>query len=328
MWFLLACAPGSEDRDVDAPYEVVAFEDARVSSDPEAPNFQRIGVPVDVGAGPFADATLALELATTCFPFDSWTEDPPPPGQRWPAACDAFDRNFEVRVGGFEVSRAITPFGGPLALEIDVTDLLNAEPGERDVEVFIPTWSDASGQVTGSAGGWNVSARFVLEPGAPPRNVLAAIPLLDEVLTADLPDHSIAYDLPDGATSTRLEIRATGHGGGAPDRDCIGPADEFCERTHRVAIADVQRDYVPWRDDCAELCTVVRHESGFDYCAENPMGAIQSVQAPRANWCPGSLTPPIVLRPDASSGTFDYAIERVGAGGRWNVSATLYAYGD
>jgi hypothetical protein len=92
--------------------------------------------------------------------------------------------------------------------------------------------------------------------------------------------------------------------------------------------------FEPWRSDCEELCTITHYgppSGGFDYCLENPCGAIQSVQAPRANWCPGSLTPPFVFEeaPLSAAGdhTFDWTIANVGEGGSWTVSATYFAYG-
>jgi hypothetical protein len=70
----------------------------------------------------------------------------------------------------------------------------------------------------------------------------------------------------------------------------------------------------------------------FDYCAENPCGAIGSVNAPRANWCPGSITPPFSLStaPLAVPGphTFSWALSRLEPGGSWRLSATYFALGD
>ena len=43
--------------------------------------------------GAYAQATLIVDLASTCFPFESAAA--PPAGQNWPADCDAFDRNFD-----------------------------------------------------------------------------------------------------------------------------------------------------------------------------------------------------------------------------------------
>src|SRR5690606_17743400 len=124
--------------------------------------------------------------------------------------------------------RAITPFGGPLDFEIDVTDVANGRPGAHELAVSIATWSDASGQVTGSNGGWNVTARFEMVPGPAPRNVLAVTPLYDgSQTTPDSP--AVELEVPAGTTSSRIEYRVTGHGGVA--FGCgTSPAEEFCQR--------------------------------------------------------------------------------------------------
>jgi hypothetical protein len=229
-----------------APYSVDAFDSVRISSDSNAANFQKAVAEIDFGPGPFEKVTLVADLASTCYPFDGWAADPPPTGQNWPADCDAFDRNYEFTLDppadpaqgppGIELERAITPFGGPLHLSVDVTDVANGLPGKHQLRVVIPTWSDASGQVTGSAGGWNVSAHFDVVPGTPPRNVIAVVPLYDGVQTDPAPMAPIELDVPANTTSSRLEFRATGHGGvvgPCPN----GPAEEFCIRTFSM-IAD------------------------------------------------------------------------------------------
>lgn len=328
-----------------APYSVQAFDAVRIGSDSQKPNFQRAASEVDFGAGPFQQATLVVDLATTCYPFESWKANPPPPGQNWPADCDAFDRNFEIVLDtpkepalgppGLELMRAITPFGGPLHLEIDVTDAANARPGKHPVEVTIGTWSDAAGQVSGSNGGWNVSARFDFVPGVPPRNVLGVVALVNGSATDPAPVSPIAFEVPPGTTSTRLEYRVTGHGGVVGATGCgLSPAEEFCQRTHALFVDEAEFDSVtPWRDDCASLCTLAHQDTssgGFDYCKENPCGAIPSVKASRANWCPGSLTPPLTwqlaqLTPGPHS--FRYQVEDIASGGSWRVSAAVYAFG-
>jgi hypothetical protein len=64
---------------------------------------------------------------------------------------------------------------------------------------------------------------------------------------------------------------------------------------------------------------------------ENPCGAIQSVQASRANWCPGSLTPPFQWESQAPASpgehTFSWAIGTVAEGGVWRLSAHYLAFG-
>ena len=206
------------------PYTLTAFDATRISSDPDAANFQNIEAAIDLRDAPFASATLVIDLATTCFPFESWADNPPPAGENFPADCDAFDRLFLWHYDDIEIVHAITPFGGPLHLEIDITDIANGLPGARTLRSHITTYSDAAGMVSGSAGGWNVSARIDVTPGEAPREVLAVVPLYDEEQT-DRVGPTLSFDVPQGATSGRIEYRTTGHGGGVGGIGCVGPAE-------------------------------------------------------------------------------------------------------
>ena len=73
-------------------------------------------------------------------------------------------------------------------------------------------------------------------------------------------------------------------------------------------------------------------DGGFDYCAENPAARSTAFEAPRANWCPGSMTPPFVwetLPALAVAGphTFSFQILDIAPGGTWMASAIYFAYG-
>jgi len=329
-----------------APFTVAAFDKVRINSDSAKPNFQKATVEIDWGAGPFEKVTLVADLGTTCYPFENWKANPPPAGQNWPADCDAFDRNYEFRLDpptdpkvgppSLELVRAITPFGGPLHTEVDVTDVANGLPGKHTLLVNIPTWSDGAGKVSGSDGGWFVSAHFQVVPGTPPRNVLKVQSLFDGSVTNADPMAPIPFEVPSGTASTRVEYRVTGHGGvtGAPGCG-FQPAEEFCLRTHALFADEVVfTDVMPWRDDCSDLCTLAHQDQvggGFDYCQENPCGAIQSVKASRANWCPGSITPALEFSPpewtQPGAHSFRWQISDVASGGSWRVSATVFAFG-
>jgi hypothetical protein len=333
----------SPDAGPAAPSRVTLFDRVRISSHPEDPHFQGATVPLSLDDGPYQSVILDVQLESSCFPFSGWSQDPPPPGQNWPPSCDAFDRNYELvldpaatetDVPGVELMRAITPFGGPLVQAVDITHVANARPGLHTLRVHITTWSDGAGQVSGSAGGWWVTGTVHKVPGAAPRRVLAVIPLFDGILTPENPAANMPVDVPEGTTHAVLEVRVTGHGGGQPTAGCIGPSDEFCRRTHRLWLDGLEQPtWTPWRDDCNTLCTV-RHQdnagAGFDYCLENPCGAMQSVTAPRANWCPGSLTPPHVVDTGWTAGPHEvsWQVDRMGAGGSWRTSVLLLAYGD
>jgi hypothetical protein len=66
------------------------------------------------------------------------------------------------------------------------------------------------------------------------------------------------------------------------------------------------------------------------YCLENPCGAMASVRAPRANWCPGSVTPPFNVEAAALASpgdhTFGFTVSHVTMGGTWRISAVYLAF--
>jgi hypothetical protein len=323
-------------------YTIQALDNVRITSDSTQPNYQKATADIDLEHGPFASATLHVTLGSTCFPFDGWKTDKPPAGQNWPADCDAFDRNFETSLHdpaaadtapGVELVRAITPFGGPMQIDEDITDYANGLQGKRRLEVIIPTYSDGAGQVSGSNGGWNVTVSIELVPGVAPRNVLAVQPLYYASNTDALGPGPLAFQVPDGTASGRIDYRATGHGGATGDSACIGPADEFCKREHHLSVDGAEIAKVtPWRTDCKDNCTLATYSGfaqPFQYCAQNPCGSIASVKAPRANWCPGTETPPLAWDMPTTPGphTFAFAIPGLAMGGSWEVSATYVAYG-
>lgn len=325
---------------------VTVLERAVLSSDAGAEFQQHAAVTVDFGSEPVARATLRIQLESPCYPFEGWQTQTTSPGHFWPDACDAFDRLFLISLDGedggvgnglapgIELTRAITPFGGPLSFETDITDVVNGLPGEHTLRIEIPTYSDPEGKVSGSKGSWRVSANLLLEPGPAPREVLAVVPLVFSSQTSATPA-PFELETPEGASAARIEYRATGHGLGTGTRPaCIGPAEEFCHRTHVLSLDDVELGTLdPWRTDCNQLCTLTVNTSGNgigQYCLENPCGAIQSVRAPRANWCPGSVTPPFVLEsPElAVPGPHELSlsIDALAEGGNWLVSATFFAF--
>ena len=333
--------PVDAGADVAAPYTQTLLDNARIGSDSNQPNFQAVTADVQLSGAPFASVHLVVDLTSTCFPWDQWKTDPPPSGQNWPASCDAFDRNFEMSLSdpanpgapALEIVRAITPFGGPEHIEQDVTDMFNAiGGGKRTFEVYVSTYSDSAGQVSGSAGGWNVSAHLDVTPGTPPRNVLSVASIVYDWFdtAASGQQQSFPFTLPPNTTSTTIEYRVTGHGGASDtSAACIGPADEFCKRTHNVFVDGNKIDgRVPWRQDCQKLCTTTDGGPFGSYCAENPCGAPQSVQAPRANWCPGSETPPFTYQPALAPGDHTFAFTISSIMGQWRVSSTVYAFGD
>jgi hypothetical protein len=319
------------------------FDAVHISSDAEAEHFQRATTEVDFGDQPVARATLFVELESPCFPFDKWTRASIPAGHNWPEKCDAFDRGFELALDepaagsdgppGLELGRAITPFGGPLSMQFDVTDAVNGLAGKHQFSVKIGTWPDPEGKVSGAKGEWIVSAWLERELGTPPRRVLAVIPLAyGSELTAST--QPIAFEAPSGAGSARIDYRVTGHGGAKASAHCIGPAEEFCRRQHSLYVdQELVDEFEPWRTDCSTLCTIEHYESSLlniDYCAQNPCGATSSVRASRANWCPGSVTDTHAVEAAALAAPgpheFSWNIDQVVDGGSWLLSATYYAF--
>ena len=327
-------APDPTANDVQpAPLELQILSRARISSDAEAEDFQKAAAAVDFGEQPVRRATLRVSLQSPCFPFTNWAELGVPQGQRWPEPCDAFDRTLSVTLDDeLELLRGVTPFGGPLELEADVTHLVNGLPGQHELALRIDTWSDADGLVSGARGEWIASASLALWPGPAPRTVLIVQPL--ELGAQTEPDSAeVAFQIPSGLGSARIEYRATGHGGVfAPG--CAGPGEEFCRRTHQLHFDDEQiAELTPWRDDCAELCSLTDNDSGYgpsSYCAENPCGDPRSVRAPRANWCPGSATPPYVIESDLLTvpglHKFSRSVPGLAPGGLWTISAVFFGF--
>ncbi len=340
--------PVVEKKPPAAPYRIKLFENIRLNSRAEynGKKYEHVRnalVDIELKDESFAKVELVVELRSTCYPFSQWASDPRPPGHNWPPNCDAFDRNFEFimdppgKTGGppaIELVRAITPFGGPMDFKVDVTDVANVRRGKHAIRVNISTFADGKGRVSGANGGWFVTAYLQVTPGQPIRKVLAVIPLFNHIYRHnDNKRLEAKFTLPEGTKRTVLEYRVTGHGGAALDRPaCIGGADEFCKRVHHLfADGKEAQKFTPWRSDCANFCTLIQTQFG-QRCKENPNGALRSVRAPRANWCPGSITWPIKRSLPAfqSPGkhTFGYQIDKVAKGGSWRVSAVLIAYGE
>lgn len=305
---------------------------------------QHKDVEVDLGVGKFERVTLTIDLETSCFPFEKWEEDPPPDGHNWPAKCDAFDRTMgfifdpagEGEPPGFEALRSITPFGGPQHAEADITNWANVHPGVHSLRSYINSWPDGAGQVSGSEGGWTLSVKLEVVPGVPPRDVVAAIPLYQGDVGADVGQTELAFTLPEATKKASIEYRVSGHGGASdPSADCIGPAEEFCKRLHHLFVdGEELLAYEPWRMNCTELCTVMKHvwpdDSSFNYCAENPCGSIGSVNAPRASWCPGDVVAPISgpLKIGPGEHTVGFLVDGLYPGGIWTTSVVVYAFAD
>ena len=325
------------------PHTIAVFDKVTIHSNGDV-NVRQALAPFRFFHTSFQRVFLRVQLDTTCFPFEKQQQDPPPPGHNWPPKCDAFDRNFDFHLDpapdapkgtpAIELVRAITPFGGPMQFQADITDIANGlKGGAHTMRVNIQTYSDGQGKVSGSNGQWTVSAFLDVVPSETPNRILSVQPLFNHNHTDKMARQSATFTIPEGAKTAYLLYRVTGHGGGTADAACIGHADEFCQRTHKLYLNDqLAHEWIPWRKDCAKLCTLQKRGT-MEYCAENPCGSIQSVRAPRANWCPGSVTPPYVhlipadIVQKAGSHQFDYEILGIAQGGSWKVSAALVVIG-
>jgi hypothetical protein len=116
----------------------------------------------------------------------------------------------------------------------------------------------------------------------------------------------------------------------------FNPAEEFCQRRHQVFLDGTQiADLTPWRSDCGTLCTLTPgFPGGGNYCLQNPCGYPPSVNASRANWCPGSETPPFIWTLSelavAGSHSVNWTVTDISDGGGsalWRTSLNYVAYG-
>ena len=71
----------------------------------------------------------------------------------------------------------------------------------------------------------------------------------DQVMSAVAEHHGLQFvdltevTIPPAATQVKLRLFVSGHGGGNPTgAECIGPADEFCQRMTHVVV-DLHRDW-------------------------------------------------------------------------------------
>lgn len=245
------------------------------------PNRQKAEAQLDLPKGTYQRATLTVVLKTGCqlprsFPYND--------------ACDPYDRLLTVTADSstrgtpLELLRAITPFGGNMTYEADVTDYTGWLAGKRTVTIKITTYADPKGKVAGKDAQWKVSAHIDYEKGTPKREVVSVVPLYFHSHTKAKVVEPKRITVPSGATAARLRLRTTGHG--------TPGCDEFCKKRHRVWVNGLTKlDVKPWRE-CKSLC---KPDATKTYCKENPYGAVQSVLAPRANWCPGHATKPISI---------------------------------
>lgn len=281
-----------EDGEAGAPIELVIFSREEMYSAPvvrrRIARDMSFPVPQD-----FQRIAVRLRLYTGC-----------------PTNCDPGAPVATVRLGldgggELELLRGVAPVGGDIDWTEDVTDYAPLFTWTHPVVVTLET----------AEGGWEVDLSIIFEPGPPPREVRAVVPLFDETDVRATTDVApVLVRMPSGAASAAVRYRYTGH-----STDGTG-CDATCERTPAISIDGTQRlELTPWRTDCASFVSV------------NPLEEPAVVGQARNGWCPGALVrtgvsdvTPWLTGLDL---TFDTTIPEVDpTTGSWRVSAALVLY--
>ncbi len=176
-----------------------------------------------------------------------------------------------------ELMRFMTPYGGAVSHEVDVTRYAPLLQGHCVFEVFVDTWTSP---------GWKVDVALVYSFA----DRLDALPAWSRGLMfptgglkAERPETTATVIVPAGLGRIELTLLSSGH-----CSDGRG-ADEFITKDNVVLIdgAEVLR-WRPWRDDCDEL----RHLN--PYCKRWSNGYWSS-DFERSGWCPGDVVRPMVI---------------------------------
>ncbi len=210
-------------------------------------NVSAVDVQATVPPGCYASIKVQMHVKTDC-------KGAPPPGQNWPAPCDPYDRLAQVWLADKDATPlfmldAVTSFGGETTWEQDVTDYYAQLVGTHTWHVEVGTYADPSGKATGTLAAHDVDVKVLLVPGAPPRDVLAAVPLFRQGISDDNP-LTATLQAPAGATHARLDYFESGHGGNGAFN-----CDEFCQKENDITVdgANVYADSP--ESDCSDNCT-------------------------------------------------------------------------
>jgi hypothetical protein len=246
-----------------------------------------------------------------------------------------------------ELIRAITPFGTdaeppdgngnvpPRKLTLDVTPYLPLLQGTKYVGVDIAHFVQA---------GWWVTVDFDFSERPADTSLKPPADGIQVVGFGGAPLPARTVTIPPSATSVKMRVFTTGHGGGmfcdggannaqpcTTGAQCPGgvcnPCDEFCHRENRLRVDGTPVWQVtPFRSDCnvSPGCTTW-NACGAGSCA-----------FPRAGWCPGYIAchsnAPLCDQdvdltgslPPGGSYDIDYVV--VPQNGFWPVSLVLYWY--
>jgi len=281
-----------------------------------------VDVPATVPEGCWSSIQVQMHVKTNC-------KGVPPQGQNWPPPCDPYDRLAQVWLNDkgatpLFVLDAVTPFGGETTWTQDVTDYYALLVGTHTYHVEVGTYADPSGQATGTMAEHQVDVSILLVPGAPPRQVLAAVPLFRQGIDDNTMPLTAKLNAPDGATHARLDYFESGHGGnGNP------PCDEFCQKENDITIDGMNVYADSPQSDCSDNCTHVPiggtiscGGQTFNYiCKQNPTSCPSSAIAPRSNWCPSQIIPliQVPLPSTALTGSHDVGLQIQGVNGSWSI---------
>lgn len=224
--------------------------------------------------------------------------------------------NNQVKIAGYNWADSVI-------YKQDITELHNRLQGDVWLGVYIGNYDK---------GGHKVSLSLKYYPGDPEDENRPApnwiYPIFNTTNLMEMAGQEYAtlfdkdslkvtVNIPEGLKNVQLRFLTTGHGG-------WGGGDEFNPKQNEIFV-DGKRIYhfIPWRTDCAT------------YRLSNPASGnfgngLSSSDLSRSNWCPGTLTSPVIISlPDITPGlhTIQVAIPQGKPEGSsqsfWNVSGTL-----
>ncbi len=240
---------------------------------------------------------------------------------------DKWDRAGSIRLSkpgqaDLELAKFITPYGGDVSFEIDLTHLKPYLTREGELKAFIDTWSSP---------GWKIQlniCKFSLKGDKSKIDSLPSdwvLPLIyEEAVTAVHQPEPVHVSIPEGTYRTELYYLVSGHCTDGTN------ADEFESKFNVVKVdgREVLR-YKPWRNDCTDFRDI------NPFTRHWPDGTWSSDYS-RSGWCPGDWVRPMVtdLRMDLLPGdhTMEFSIEDVRPRdendhyGYWRVSAYLVGW--
>ena len=92
----------------------------------------------------------------------------------------------------------------------------------------------------------------------------------------------VGFTIPEGLTNVQLSYITTGHGG-------WGNGDEFVPKKNTILVDEKEVfSFTPWRTDCGSYRLGNPASGNFN-------NGLSSSDLSRSNWCPGTVTNPILI---------------------------------